>query len=110
MGKEQHISDNTYKPTMHGIQIQGKRGRLFAVLYTAGGKRLHPTVLLMNGIPGNEQNLDLAQELRRNGFHVMTFHYSGCFILIRVYFLSGETVLKDFASIVICVEVSTGTL
>ena len=66
-------------PTLHGIQITGKRGRLFSSLYTAGGKGLHPVVLLLHGIPGNEQNLDLAQELRRNGFHVLTFHYSGFF-------------------------------
>lgn len=66
-------------PTLYGMQIVGKRGRLFSALYTASSKGLHPVVLLLHGIPGNEQNLDLAQELRRNGFHVLTFHYSGCF-------------------------------
>lgn len=66
-------------PTLHGIQIPGKRGRLFSALYTAGGKGIHPVVLLLHGIPGNEQNLDLAQTLRSNGFNVLTFHYSGCF-------------------------------
>lgn len=66
-------------PSLYGILITGKRGRLFSALYTASGKGLHPVVLLLHGIPGNEQNLDLAQELRRNGFHVLTFHYSGCF-------------------------------
>ena len=38
---------------------------------------MHPTVILLHGIPGCERNLDLAQALRRVGFHVMTFHYSG---------------------------------
>lgn len=73
------VSDRVNKPTIHGIQIPGRRGRLFSILYTAGGPGPHPVVLLLHGIPGNEQNLDLAQELRRNGFHVLTFHYSGCF-------------------------------
>lgn len=41
------------------------------------GEGPHPTVLLLHGIPGCERNLDLAQSLRRAGFHVMTFHYSG---------------------------------
>jgi pimeloyl-ACP methyl ester carboxylesterase len=47
------------------------------VLYTAAGAGLHPTVLLLHGFPGNEQNLDLAQAIRRAGFDVLTFHYRG---------------------------------
>jgi pimeloyl-ACP methyl ester carboxylesterase len=58
-----------------------------ATLYTAGGAGLHPTVLLLHGIPGNEQNEDIAQALRRNGFHVLTFHYSGSFGSEGVYSL-----------------------
>ena len=74
---EPHYGDCACRPDMHGILIPGKRGRLLSVLYTAGGEGLHPTVLLLHGIPGCERNLDLAQALRRAGFHVMTFHYSG---------------------------------
>lgn len=65
------------RPDIHGILIPGRRGRLLSVLYTAAGQGPHPTVLLLHGIPGCERNLDLAQSLRRAGFHVMTFHYSG---------------------------------
>lgn len=75
--QEQHYGDCAHRPDVHGILIPGKRGRLFSVLYTAGGAGLHPTVLLLHGIPGCEQNLDFAQSLRQEGFHVMTFHYSG---------------------------------
>ena len=74
---EAHYGDYVYRPDMHGILIHGKRGRILSVLYTAAGKGLHPTVILLHGIPGCERNLDLAQALRRAGFHVMTFHYSG---------------------------------
>ncbi len=74
---EVHYGDRAYRPDMHGILIHGKRGRLLSVLYTAAGEGLHPTVILLHGIPGCERNLDLAQALRRTGFHVMTFHYSG---------------------------------
>ena len=74
---EVHYGDSAYRPDMHGILIHGKRGRLLSVLYTAAGEGLHPTVILLHGIPGCERNLDLAQALRRAGFHVMTFHYSG---------------------------------
>lgn len=75
--QEIHYRDCAYRPDMHGILIPGKRGKLLSVLYTAAGEELHPTVLLLHGIPGCERNLDLAQALRRAGFHVMTFHYSG---------------------------------
>lgn len=65
------------RPDIHGILIPGKRGRLLSVLYTAGEPGPHPTVLLLHGIPGCERNFDLAQALRRAGFHVLVFHYSG---------------------------------
>ena len=55
----------------------GKAGAApLRTLYRGGG-RVPPTVLLLHGIPGCERNFDLAQALRREGFHVMTFHYSG---------------------------------
>lgn len=75
--QETHYGDCAHRPDMHGILIPGKWGRLLSVLYTAAGEGLHPTVLLLHGIPGCERNFDLAQSLRREGFHVMTFHYSG---------------------------------
>lgn len=76
--QERHYEHESSRPDMHGLLIPGRRGRLLSVLYTAGGEGPHPTVLLCHGIPGCERNLDLAQALRRAGFHVMTFHYSGC--------------------------------
>jgi pimeloyl-ACP methyl ester carboxylesterase len=54
----------------HGLNIN-------AVLYTAAGEGPHPTVLLLHGLPGNEQNLDLAQAMRRAGWNVLTMHYRG---------------------------------
>jgi pimeloyl-ACP methyl ester carboxylesterase len=50
---------------------------LNALLYTAAGAGRHPTVLLLHGLPGNEQNVDLAQSMRRAGWNVLTFHYRG---------------------------------
>ena|SRR5215472_933852 len=48
------------------------------VMYAASGAEPHPTVLNLHGTPGNEQNLDLAQALRRAGNNVLSFHYRGC--------------------------------
>ncbi len=53
-----------------GVLING-------VMYAASGVQPHPTVMLLHGLPGNEQNLDLAQSLRRSGFDVLAFHYRG---------------------------------
>jgi pimeloyl-ACP methyl ester carboxylesterase len=50
---------------------------LNALLYTAAGEGPHPTILLLHGLPGNEQNIDLAQSLRRAGWTVLTIHYRG---------------------------------
>ena len=75
--KETHFGACCSRPDLYGIIIPGKHGKLLATLYSAGGEGPHPTVLLLHGIPGCEQNLDLAQAFRRAGFHVMTFHYSG---------------------------------
>jgi uncharacterized protein len=54
----------------HGVNLN-------AVLYAAGGSGPHPTVLLLHGLPGNEQNLDCAQTVRRAGWNVLTIHYRG---------------------------------
>lgn len=48
-----------------------------ALFYLAGGAGPHPTLVLLHGLPGNEQNLDLAQAIRRAGWNVLTLHYRG---------------------------------
>ena len=57
--------------------IPSHGANLNAVLYVAAGAGPHPTVLLLHGLPGNEQNLDLAQSMRRAGWNVLTLHYRG---------------------------------
>ena len=47
------------------------------LFYLAGGSGPHPTFVLLHGFPGNEQNLDLAQAIRRAGWNVLTLHYRG---------------------------------
>ncbi len=54
-----------------------KNGAMNALIYTASGATPHPTLILFHGFPGNEQNLDLAQAARRNGWNVLTMHYRG---------------------------------
>jgi pimeloyl-ACP methyl ester carboxylesterase len=54
----------------HGSHIMG----LFLL---ASGTEPHPTVILLHGFPGYEQNMDLAQSLRRDGWNVLAMHYRG---------------------------------
>jgi len=54
----------------HGFVMNG-------MVYRPSGAGPFPLVVLMHGLPGNEQNMDLAQALRRAGWAVMTFHYRG---------------------------------
>ena len=56
--------------TSHGSKIMG-------VFLLAAGAEPHPTVLLLHGFPGYEQNMDLAQALRRDGWNVLAIHYRG---------------------------------
>src|SRR6185312_6034690 len=50
---------------------------LLGVFYLAEGAEPHPTAILFHGFPGYEQNLDIAQHLRANGWNVLAMHYRG---------------------------------
>ena len=50
---------------------------LLGVLHLPAGDGPHPIVVLLHGFPGNERNFDLAQELRRQGYAALVFHYRG---------------------------------
>jgi pimeloyl-ACP methyl ester carboxylesterase len=69
--------DAAYPAGMSAFVIPAQDGAMNAVLYTAAGAGIHPTLLLLHGFPGNEQNLDLAQAARRAGWNVLTLHYRG---------------------------------
>jgi uncharacterized protein len=62
--------------TKHPL-IPSHGSNLLGVFYLAAGREPHPTAILFHGFPGYEQNLDLAQELRRAGWNVLAVHYRG---------------------------------
>jgi len=62
---------------MDAFVLPSGEGAMNAVMYVAAGSGVHPTLLLLHGFPGNEQNLDLAQAARRAGWNVLTLHYRG---------------------------------
>jgi pimeloyl-ACP methyl ester carboxylesterase len=74
----------------HGVAING-------VMLLAPGLAPHPTALLIHGLPGNEQNLDLAQALRRQGFNVLTFHFRGSWGSPGAFSMAGGVEDSDAA-------------
>jgi pimeloyl-ACP methyl ester carboxylesterase len=69
--------DAAHPAAMEYVRIPSHGALLNGVLYRPSGAGPHPTLLLLHGFPGNEQNLDLAQAVRRAGFNVLTLHYRG---------------------------------
>ncbi len=57
--------------------IDSRGSRLLGMLLLASGTQPHRTVILLHGFPGYEQNMDLAQALRRDGWNVLAMHYRG---------------------------------
>ncbi len=69
--------DPAHPAAMYQLAIPSHEATLFGVFYRAAGGDPHPTVLLLHGLPGFEQNGDVAQTLRRSGWNVLIFHYRG---------------------------------
>lgn len=61
-----------------GIAFESGRAKLVGRLFLADGTRPGPTALVLHGIPGIEQNHDIAQALRGGGWNAAIFHYRGC--------------------------------
>src|ERR1700722_9933295 len=81
--------DPAHPAAGEGIQFQSPGASLNGQLYRPPGEGVHPTVVLLHGLPGNEQNLDLAQSMRRAGWTVITFHYRGSWGSGGQYTLNG---------------------
>ena len=69
--------DAAHPPRNAQVLIPSEGSEMNALLFLASGEGPHPTVILLHGLPGNEQNLDLAQAIRRDGWNVLTLHYRG---------------------------------
>jgi pimeloyl-ACP methyl ester carboxylesterase len=70
-------ADAEHPASSLAAQFPSGGATLNAQIYRPAGAGPHPTAILFHGLPGNEQNLDLAQALRRAGWTVVTFHYTG---------------------------------
>lgn len=69
--------DRTNPASMQTFQLPSHGALLNTLVYIAAGAGPHPAVILLHGFPGNERNLDLAQDIRRAGWDVLFFNYRG---------------------------------
>jgi uncharacterized protein len=69
--------DGEFPPGIAGITVPSHGVDMDATYYLARGAGPHVTVLLLQGLPGYESNVDLAQSIRRAGWNVLLFHYRG---------------------------------
>jgi pimeloyl-ACP methyl ester carboxylesterase len=69
--------DGADRAEMQTMQIPSHGALMNALVYVAAGAGPHPAVILLHGFPGNERNLDLAQDMRRAGWDVLYFNYRG---------------------------------
>lgn len=69
--------DWAFPPTMGELSFESSGSKLNGLIYVANGPGPHPTVVILHGYPGNERNLDLAQDMRRAGMNVLYFDYRG---------------------------------
>ncbi len=69
--------DAAHPARMAVLHVPSGGARINGVAYLAAGAGAHPTLVLLHGLPGNEKNLDLAQAVRRAGWHAVTVNYRG---------------------------------
>jgi pimeloyl-ACP methyl ester carboxylesterase len=81
--------DEAFPPSLVELNFDSHGDRLNGIAYLANGEGPHPTVILLHGYPGNEKNLDLAQDLRTEGFNVFFFHYRGAWGSEGIYSLAN---------------------
>jgi pimeloyl-ACP methyl ester carboxylesterase len=59
------------------VQIPTGGVKINGVFYLAAGKQAHPTLIILHGVPGIEQILDVAQAACDAGWNSLTLHYRG---------------------------------
>jgi len=90
--------DKAHPATGEGLRIPSGGALMNAMVYVPAGKGPHPVVVLLHGFPGNEQNLDLAQSLRRAGWAVVAFHYRGSWGSEGAFTFDGA--IEDTAAVI----------
>ena len=70
-------ADSEHPARLEAIHIPSHGVKFNGAIYAAAGAGPHPTAILLKGMPGIEQNLDIAQAIRRAGWNALTMHSRG---------------------------------
>jgi fermentation-respiration switch protein FrsA (DUF1100 family) len=74
------VHSNTSQTIPVKIDLISNGHTLKAKFYPVGSKKPSPTVILLHGFPGNDNNpLGLAERLNNNEINVLVFNYQGTF-------------------------------
>lgn len=63
--------------SLESFTLESRGSQLLVRALLASGRGPHPTVALLHGFPGDENNFDVAHALRRIGWNVVVMHYRG---------------------------------
>lgn len=97
--KENFRQKVNFAADLKGFTIPAVTGdRMYACLFTPAEEGPRPTVLLLHGYPGDENNYDLAHAFQRAGYTTVVFHYRGTWGSEGKFSLSH--VLEDVSSAV----------
>ena len=70
-------SDGKFPASVRTFVVDSHGSKLIGSILIAAGEGTHPTVIMLNGFPGNDTNTDIAHAIRRAGFNVVHFNYRG---------------------------------
>ena len=85
-----------FKAGLDDVVFHSQGSMLLGGFYRGAGVGLRPTAIILHGVPGVEQNLDVAYALRDQGWNCLYFHYRGSWGSKGNYSFGGA--LEDVAA------------
>ncbi|MDR3607548.1 MAG: alpha/beta fold hydrolase [Oligoflexia bacterium] len=77
MSSSIHSPDQDFAPALVPVLIPSHGSKMLGRILTAEGPGPHPVAIFLHGLPGNENNFDMAHAVRRAGWNALHFHYRG---------------------------------
>jgi pimeloyl-ACP methyl ester carboxylesterase len=69
--------DKQHPARMQVLHVPSGGVKINGIALITPGAGVHPTLVFLHGLPGNEKNIDLLQAVRRAGWNAVTINYRG---------------------------------
>jgi len=69
--------DKQHPARMEVLHVPSGGVKINGIALITPGAGVHPTLVFLHGLPGNEKNIDLLQAVRRAGWNAVTINYRG---------------------------------